>query len=396
MDLADRMRLPYAILEPLLEHLRVEMLVQVKSALGMGTRRLSIHADRRRPRSRASLFRRVRLRRARAGSARPVHAPHERAARADARRLSRARRRRLLASHRRARNARPARSGHRVAARRCSSTARPETARASWAKASARVLGGDIYVPHAIDVDGQIITMFDPVAHESRTDEDERSIIRSDERHRRPLDAGEPAGHHRRRRADARNARPSLQGAVGVLRGARAPEGERRRAGRRRLRPPARAGARSAEPLDRAARIARRLPEPAYRPEVPGAVRRDGGVRHEPRAAIARRRSVSATHSLQDSREEPVARAVLPHLGDELPAPRRARSTRRSCSTCTTSTTSDGSSRCARATRAISPTRSSTCAGITGGPPEITTDLLDEVCQTYFLEDTQTGMTAAR
>src|SRR5688572_31573760 len=37
MDLADRIRLPYAILEPLLEHLRVEMLVQVKSAAGMGT-----------------------------------------------------------------------------------------------------------------------------------------------------------------------------------------------------------------------------------------------------------------------------------------------------------------------------------------------------------------------
>jgi hypothetical protein len=29
-------------------------------------------------------------------------------------------------------------------------------------------------------------------------------------------------------------------------------------------------------------------------------------------------------------------------------------------------------------------------------PPEITIDLLDAVCQTYFLEDTQTGMTAAR
>ena len=32
MDLADRIRLPYGILEPLLEYLRVEMHVQVKSA----------------------------------------------------------------------------------------------------------------------------------------------------------------------------------------------------------------------------------------------------------------------------------------------------------------------------------------------------------------------------
>ena len=30
-----------------------------------------------------------------------------------------------------------------------------------------RALGGDMYVPHAIDVDGQMITMFDPVNHES-------------------------------------------------------------------------------------------------------------------------------------------------------------------------------------------------------------------------------------
>ena len=37
MDLADRIALPYGILEPLLEHLRVQMLVQVKSAGGTGT-----------------------------------------------------------------------------------------------------------------------------------------------------------------------------------------------------------------------------------------------------------------------------------------------------------------------------------------------------------------------
>ncbi len=30
-----------------------------------------------------------------------------------------------------------------------------------------RALGGDMYVPYAIDVDGQIVTVFDPVNHES-------------------------------------------------------------------------------------------------------------------------------------------------------------------------------------------------------------------------------------
>jgi predicted ATPase with chaperone activity len=29
-----------------------------------------------------------------------------------------------------------------------------------------RALGGDIYVPYAVDVDGQVITMFDPVNHQ--------------------------------------------------------------------------------------------------------------------------------------------------------------------------------------------------------------------------------------
>jgi SpoVK/Ycf46/Vps4 family AAA+-type ATPase len=43
-----------------------------------------------------------------------------------------------------------------------------------------RVLGGDIYVPHAIDVDGHIITMFDPVAHDAREARDETSVIRSE------------------------------------------------------------------------------------------------------------------------------------------------------------------------------------------------------------------------
>jgi predicted ATPase with chaperone activity len=43
-----------------------------------------------------------------------------------------------------------------------------------------RVLGGDIYIPHALEVDGQIITMFDPVTHEARARDEDASVIRSD------------------------------------------------------------------------------------------------------------------------------------------------------------------------------------------------------------------------
>jgi hypothetical protein len=50
-----------------------------------------------------------------------------------------------------------------------------------------RTIGGDMYVPHAIEVDGQIITMYDPVNHETLEDETpaEISIIASEPRDRR-------------------------------------------------------------------------------------------------------------------------------------------------------------------------------------------------------------------
>jgi len=52
-----------------------------------------------------------------------------------------------------------------------------------------RALGGDWYVPHAIDVDGQIVTVFDPVLHESLDDRDgspaDTSLVRGHERDRR-------------------------------------------------------------------------------------------------------------------------------------------------------------------------------------------------------------------
>src|SRR4030095_5970688 len=47
-------------------------------------------------------------------------------------------------------------------------------------------LGGDMYVPHAIDIEGQIIAMFDPINHVSLDPDDEpSSIIASAPRDRR-------------------------------------------------------------------------------------------------------------------------------------------------------------------------------------------------------------------
>ena len=40
-----------------------------------------------------------------------------------------------------------------------------------------RALGGDMYMPHALDIDGHILTMFDPIMHESLEVDAESSIV---------------------------------------------------------------------------------------------------------------------------------------------------------------------------------------------------------------------------
>ena len=56
------------------------------------------------------------------------------------------------------------------------------------AEGMGRALGGDMYVPYAIDVDGQTVTMFDPVNHESLDDTEtqvEASVVTTAPRDRR-------------------------------------------------------------------------------------------------------------------------------------------------------------------------------------------------------------------
>ncbi len=43
-----------------------------------------------------------------------------------------------------------------------------------------RTIGGEMYMPHAIDVDGLIITMFDPINHERLDEADDRSLLISE------------------------------------------------------------------------------------------------------------------------------------------------------------------------------------------------------------------------
>jgi len=54
------------------------------------------------------------------------------------------------------------------------------------AEGMGRTLGGDMYMPHAIEVDGHIITMFDPINHESlEVDVEATSVIAVEPRDRR-------------------------------------------------------------------------------------------------------------------------------------------------------------------------------------------------------------------
>ena len=46
----------------------------------------------------------------------------------------------------------------------------PGNGKTVMAEGMGRTLGGDMFVPYAIDVDGQIITVFDPINHDAARD----------------------------------------------------------------------------------------------------------------------------------------------------------------------------------------------------------------------------------
>ena len=63
----------------------------------------------------------------------------------------------------------------------------PGNGKSVVAEGMGRALGGDLYVPYAIDIDGQIVTVYDPIAHESleNAGDEQVTIVRSAPRDRR-------------------------------------------------------------------------------------------------------------------------------------------------------------------------------------------------------------------
>ena len=186
--LADRLRLPYAILEPLVEHARAERLIEVRGAVGSGAAgyRYAL-TDLGRDRARQFLDANQYV-----GPAPVTLDAYVRemkavsAARGD---IDRARLRdgfaHLVVDEYVLDQLGPAVN----AGRAVFLYGPPGNGKTVIAEGMGRALGGDLHVPHAIDVDGQIVTVFDPVNHDSLEgpggNEEQTGIIAAAARDRR-------------------------------------------------------------------------------------------------------------------------------------------------------------------------------------------------------------------
>jgi DNA-binding PadR family transcriptional regulator len=180
IDLADSVCLPYGILEPLLGHMRAEQLIEVKSAAGIGTAgyRYAL-TDAGRDRARRWLDA--------CGYVGPAPVPLDQYTsyvtmlaaqrpRIDEERVADG------FSHLVIEPAMLNQLGPAISAGRAVFLyGPPGNGKSVMGEGIGRVLGGDIYIPHAIDVDGQVISVYDPVTHEARARDHEHALIRTND-----------------------------------------------------------------------------------------------------------------------------------------------------------------------------------------------------------------------
>lgn len=162
--LSDKLRLPYAIIEPLIDHARVEKFVEVKGAGGAGTAGYK-YALTDLGRDRALRFMDAC---AYVGSAPVPLGQYNAYIREQARRRGYLDRSRigsgfdnLIVNSDMLEQLGPAANSNKS----IFLYGPPGNGKTVIAEGLGRALGGEMYIPNAVDVDGQIITMFDPVNH---------------------------------------------------------------------------------------------------------------------------------------------------------------------------------------------------------------------------------------
>jgi hypothetical protein len=185
LEVADRLRLPYSLLEPVIEHIRAEQQIEVKGATGSGSasyRYALSDVGRDRARQYLDVCQYVG----------PAPVPLE-AYIAEMRALARARgdideerlrdgfKHLVVGDHVLEQLGPAVNAGKAVFL-----YGSPGNGKSVIAEGMGRAIGGHMYMPHAIAIDGQIITMFDPINHEALDLEvDPTSVITSTPRDRR-------------------------------------------------------------------------------------------------------------------------------------------------------------------------------------------------------------------
>jgi len=171
LGLADRLRFPYTLLEPLVERVRAERLVEVRGASGQGSAAYryaltDLGRDRARQYLEASQY---------TGAA-PVplagYVAYMRALGAargyvDRERLARAFSH-LIVGDRVLEQLGPAVNANKAVFL----YGPPGNGKSVIGEGMGRAIGGDMYIPYALEIDGNIVTMFDPASHESLEAED--------------------------------------------------------------------------------------------------------------------------------------------------------------------------------------------------------------------------------
>ena len=176
-ELADRLCLPYGQIEPFIEHGRAEHLIEVRGAAGTGTAGYR-YALTDAGRDRARQFQ------SECSYSGPAPVPLDQylryvAAMRDS--VGHIDRDRVVSGfkHLIVEDTMVDQLGPAISARKAIFLyGPPGNGKSVMGMGIGEVLGGDVYVPHALDVDGQVVALYDPVNHQRVDEEDTRALIR--------------------------------------------------------------------------------------------------------------------------------------------------------------------------------------------------------------------------